>query len=575
MLSRVFLFNKGYFDVKDDQAMSAKDWADLLGNQDAQDAARDVLNAPFTDDEYDQAINQEMSDINSYYLLQDAEPAPPPVAPADDKPAAEPKPEPKKPAPPAVKLKDPAERHLELLQIVRKENKEKLLGLDQSGITIEASRRLRAEVEAGKVADPALKDYDPGEYVLKTAPDYYNPVIEGMLNRRTINEINGDAGAGKTTLLVQMAVSLAMGTPLFNCFRVAKRGVTVFFTEDPDSVEMQVAAWALKTGVNLREWIKVFKRPADLMEPSKLRIQKARIENFAAGRPVNMLVFDSKMFHLSAANNNGVSMDENSNTDQQLITTAGHRFAESLDAAGIFIPHVSKGQLLSGNYDLDSRGGSAAKGAVYKTFSLVRERVQSGKGDRAVVKDTGYTVLSVGKARQGGLKGRFKLKGYQVPVFAGDTQQAKLAKYEACFEEGQEVNRPDFIRIDDASHVWIFEDEVFDMSAGHDEEYFEAEEKRQSHSYTPLQEAIYGYLRSQASGTTDYKTLMDTIYGTVFKNDNTRYSKEAIRAGISKMQELGHIKREANPDEARNPWLTIIDCATPEMGSCAGPRANY
>lgn len=556
-------------------AMTADDWRELLGNQERQNEATDILNAPFTPEEEDAAYDQELADLQAYYKILDAEPAPSPVAEQpdyeltplwdgstvkDEAPPA-PKPEPKK--------KDAAQRQLELMREVKHENETQMLGMDLSAQRIEVAKRLAQEIADGKVFDPALKDYDPGEYVLNTSPDFYSPVIEGLLNRKTINEINGDAGAGKTTLLVQMAVSLATGRPLFNCFRVTHPGVTVFFTEDPDSVEIQVAAWSLKTGINLREWIKVFKRPADLMEPSKLRIQRGRIMNFANGRPVNMVVFDSKMFHLAAANNNGVSMDENSNTDQQLITTAGHRFAESLDCAGIFIPHVSKGMLMSGNYDLESRGGSAAKGAVYKTFSLVRERQQIGKGSNAQFKDTGYTVFNVGKARQGGLKGRFKLKGYQVPVFSDDVMRAKQAKYEAHFAPGQESNRPDFIRIDDASKVWLFEDQVYDMDAGKDEDHFEPEEKRESHQYTPLQEEVYRFIRAQEHGTAPYKEIVHRINASFFRPDGEPYSRASVRDALYKMVELGHVNKEVNPEEIRNPYYTVKDAVPPLMGSCA------
>lgn len=557
------------------QTMTADDWRALLGDQERQTEAMDVLNAPFTAEEEDAAYDQELRDMESYYHAMVSEPA--------DEPAAPPPPEPTPlwdgstikeetpPPPPAPepKKKDAAQRQLEIMREVKQENERQMLGMDLGAQRVEVAKRLAQEIADGKVIDPALKDYDPGEYVLNTSPDFYNPVIEGLLNRKTINEINGDAGTGKTTLLVQMAVSLATGRPLFNCFRVARNGVSVFFTEDPDSVEIQVAAWSLKTGINLREWIKVFKRPADLMEPSKLRIQRGRIMNFANGRPVNMVVFDSKMFHLAAANNNGVAMDENSNTDQQLITTAGHRFSESLDCAGIFIPHVSKGMVLSGNYDLESRGGSAAKGAVYKTFSLVRERQQTGKGTNAQYKDTGYTVFNVGKARQGGLKGRFKLKGYQVPVFSADVMEAKQRKYEDQLAPGQVVDRPDFIRIDDSSKVWIFEDCVYDMDAGKDEDRFTSEEKAASHQYTPLQESVYSFIRAQEHGTIDYKTILDKISTTVFRPDGEPYHKDSVRDALYKMRDLGHVKREANPEEVRNPYYTIKDAVPPLMGSCA------
>ena len=547
-------------------------WSELVKHRDSIREVDKILNKPLSDEELEQAYNEEMSDIMEYL-----ECSPSASTGGDDshgsnvsdesgvsdgksagQPAAEEKPK-----------VDPARRRFEIMQEIRKENAEKHLGMGQSDIEKEARRRLVDEMDKGIVEDPSLRDYDPGEYLLNSNPDFYQPVIEGILNRNTINEINGDAGAGKTTLLVQMAVCLATGSPLFGAFRVARRGVSVFFTEDPDSVEMQVAAWSLRLGENMRDWIKVFRRPADLMEPAKLRIQKGRIMAFANGRPVNLVVFDSKMFHLSEANNKGLPMDENSNTDQQLITTAGHHFATNLKSAGIFIPHVSKGQMMSGNYNLESRGGSSAKGAVYKTFSLVRERVACGAGNK-MSKDTGYTVFSVGKARQGGLKTNFKLKGIRIPVFSEDMMEKKRTQYEDCFEPGQDAGLPEFIKIDLSDHVYIFEDEVYDMDAGKDEEHFDKDEKRKSHTYTPLQRQIYAIVRSQPGNTMGQREIISTVLATVFKENGEPYSREGIRSSIQKLADLGHLKKSVVNDEPRNPYYTDASGGTGLLGSCAG-----
>lgn len=542
-------------------------WSELVKHRDSIREVDKILNQPLSDEELEQAYDEEMSDIMEYLECSPtthdsatdiradsvtADTSGHEVANSEDKPKI-----------------DPGRRRFEIMQEIRKENAEKNLGMGQADIEKEARRRLVDEMDKGIVEDPSLRDYDPGEYLLNSNPDFYQPVIEGILNRNTINEINGDAGAGKTTLLVQMAVCLATGSPLFGAFRVARRGVSVFFTEDPDSVEMQVAAWSLRLGENMRDWIKVFRRPADLMEPAKLRIQKGRIMAFANGRPVNLVVFDSKMFHLSEANNKGLPMDENSNTDQQLITTAGHHFAANLKSAGIFIPHVSKGQMMSGNYNLESRGGSSAKGAVYKTFSLVRERVACGAANK-MTKDTGYTVFSVGKARQGGLKTNFKLKGIRIPVFSDDMMEKKRTQYEDCFEPGQDVGMPEFIKIDLSDHVYIFEDEIYDMDAGKDEGHFDETEKRRAHTYTALQTQIYTIVMGQPGNTMSQRDIIDKVSSTVFKENGDTYSREGIRSAVQKLTDLGHLRKSVMEEEPRNPYYTGANGVPLPLGSCAG-----
>lgn len=264
------------------------------------------------------------------------------------------------------------------------------------------------------------------------------PYVEQILNLDTINEINAGPGVGKTTLLSMLAACTVTGRAFLGRFRV-RRGVVVFFTEDPESVVNCLSAWQLEWGVNILDRVMIENTPARLTDfvrtetgryrPSEAyKAQIQRIKDFAGDLQVCMVVYDSKTFHMnSAKTKDGKSLEENSNDHQHYLTNAGLFFAKQLGACGIFIPHVSKEAEKSDALILESRGGGAAKGAVWKTFSLTPDKTDPMK-----------VILAPGKRRGGGISSMLRLTRRSMRIFDEDEAQRQKANYDAAFE-GSEI----------------------------------------------------------------------------------------------------------------------------------------
>lgn len=277
-------------------------------------------------------------------------------------------------------------------------------------------------------------------YIQNPTPSIADPFVEYLFNMKTINEINAGPGVGKTTLLSMLAACVATGKPFLDRFRV-KQGISVFFTEDAETVINCLSAWQLEWGVNILDHVLIYDKPAALTDVithdlttgailtqprwgERALRQIREIKDFAGDRRVCMVVYDSKSFHLSSAQRNGKALEENSNDDQQYITFCGYRFARALQACGIFIPHVSKEAERSPHLVLESRGGGAAKGAVWKTFSLTADKV-----------DPNRVIMASGKRRGGGIAQLLRLTRQSMPIFAEEEAKAYRAAYEEAFAD--------------------------------------------------------------------------------------------------------------------------------------------
>jgi len=291
--------------------------------------------------------------------------------------------------------------------------------------------------------EPQTQQAEPAKitgYIQNPTPSIADPFVEYLFNMKTINEINAGPGVGKTTLLSMLAACVATGKPFLDRFRV-KQGISVFFTEDAETVINCLSAWQLEWGVNILDHVLIYDKPAALTDVithdltsgalltqprwgERALRQIREIKDFAGDRRVCMVVYDSKSFHLSSAQRNGKALEENSNDDQQYITFCGYRFSRALQACGIFIPHVSKEAERSPHLVLESRGGGAAKGAVWKTFSLTADKV-----------DPNRVIMASGKRRGGGIAQLLRLTRQSMPIFAEEEAKAYRAAYEAAFSE--------------------------------------------------------------------------------------------------------------------------------------------
>ena len=115
--------------------MTPDDWKALLGDQEKQHEAADILNQPMTREEEDEAYSQEMADMQAYFdQVARAE--------VEEREQAEEVAPPVPPEPPKPKKKDAGQRHLELQRIVREENEKQNLGMDLSAQRVEVAKRL-------------------------------------------------------------------------------------------------------------------------------------------------------------------------------------------------------------------------------------------------------------------------------------------------------------------------------------------------------------------------------------------------------------------------------------------------
>lgn len=290
----------------------------------------------------------------------------------------------------------------------------------------------------------------PAGFLINPRPVIPRPFVEYLFNMNTINEINAGPGVGKTTLLSLLAACVATGKPFLDRFRV-KKGISVFFTEDAETVTNCLSAWELEWGVSILDHVLICDKPAALTDTTTVKTvteigpggqeierviqldrpmwgkdamkQIQEIKQFAGDRAVCMVVYDSKSFHLSSAMRNGKPLDENSNDDQQYITFCGYRFVKALGACGIFVPHVSKESERSPYLILESRGGGAAKGAVWKTFSLTTDKSDKDK-----------VIMAAGKRRGGGISQLLRLTRQSMPIFPAEEAEEYAAAYDSQFD---------------------------------------------------------------------------------------------------------------------------------------------
>ena len=96
---------------------------------------------------------------------------------------------------------------------------------------------------------------------------------------------------------------------------------------------------------------------------------------------------------------------------------------KALGACGIFVPHVSKESERSPYLILESRGGGAAKGAVWKTFSLTTDKSDKDK-----------VIMAAGKRRGGGISQLLRLTRQSMPIFPAEEAEEYAAAYDSQFD---------------------------------------------------------------------------------------------------------------------------------------------
>lgn len=209
-------------------------------------------------------------------------------------------------------------------------------------------------------------------------------VVEHMFMRSTINELVASPGAGKSTFTARLAACIADPDTddFLGYFRVTT-GRVVVYSEDVSGFRNMLRAIDLAEGSNVSERVMVSSNFPNLMGytkhpesglpvPSKaLNAHIQALRTWAGEDGIPLIVFDTKAALMSSCvRPNGKAMEENSNDDQQAISNHALLFVKEFKAVGLFLAHPTKAAGAGDSKTMDSRGGGAAKGAMWKTFSL-------------------------------------------------------------------------------------------------------------------------------------------------------------------------------------------------------------
>lgn len=257
----------------------------------------------------------------------------------------------------------------------------------------------------------------------------FTPVVEHVFNRSTINEVLASSGIGKTTLMARMGACVSLGSPFLDAFRTIK-GKVLVFSEDDAGFENMLKAIEVNDSVELsREDIKVSKNFPNILDVVGANAAwgdalNARLEGWDAwaGKDgISLMIFDTKSAFMGQCRNpiDGRGLEENDNNNQQLLCDRVLRLARRFRAAAVFISHPTKGSENQPNQTLSSRGGGAARAAMWKTFSLVK------KGDSR--------IFTADKTRGGGFGGKVELSFEYASIVPEDELPEMQKEYESLF----------------------------------------------------------------------------------------------------------------------------------------------
>lgn len=240
-----------------------------------------------------------------------------------------------------------------------------------SGMNNEADD-IEAIIRGEKAKQKSLRDRVP------------DATVDHMFLASTINELVASPGAGKSTFTARLAACLAdPDTDNFLGYFRVTTGRVVVYSEDVTGFKAMLRAIDLAEGSEVSERVMVTSNFPNLMGyekhpesglpvPSRaLNSHINALRTWADGEKISLIVFDTKSALMSSCvRPNGKAMEENSNDDQQAISNHALMFVKEFNATGLFLAHPTKAAGSSDSRVMDSRGGGAAKGAMWKTFTL-------------------------------------------------------------------------------------------------------------------------------------------------------------------------------------------------------------
>lgn len=342
-------------------------------------------------------------------------------------------------------------------------------------------------------------------------------VVEHVFMASTINELVASPGAGKSTFTARLASCIAdHETDDFLGFFRVTTGRVVVYSEDVTGFKNMLRAIDLAEGSSVLDRVMVSSNFPNLMgytkhaetgipQPSKaLNAHIQALRTWAAGEPIPLVVFDTKAALMSSCvRPNGKAMEENSNDDQQAISNHALLFVKEFNAAGLFLSHPTK-ESGKGTGTMDSRGGGAAKGAMWKTFSL-----RKAKG--------GNTTLTPDKQRGNGFNCTLELNAKSMPTEIEEDIPRLLELYEKPFSIPADVlpKLPGMVSTPFSAYVMSNEADVKEES---EEEKDDGRSKRKGTMMaTPLQKEAYRvFIGHEMNGRMEVKAaanLLGSIIG--------------------------------------------------------------
>lgn len=218
---------------------------------------------------------------------------------------------------------------------------------------------------SGHTLEPEQPQDRPDFQFIPVADLKYRPpefVVEDLLEAETLGLIFGDPGCGKSFLAVDLALSVASGTPFHG--RAVKRGAVFFIAgEGHNGLARRFAAWSKARGTPL-EGVPMFKseRAAQFLDGASAKAVADAVEALAKhhGQP-RLIIVDTLARNFGAG-------DENSTQAMSEFVAAIDDLMARFPGSSVLIVHHS------GHADKQrARGAMALPGALDQEFRVEKD----------------------------------------------------------------------------------------------------------------------------------------------------------------------------------------------------------
>lgn len=233
----------------------------------------------------------------------------------------------------------------------------------QAGADLSAIARKHRGQEAGPAAlKPVAKggfQFVPVADLKYRAPEF---IVEDLLESETLGLIFGDPGCGKSFLAVDIALSVATGTPFHG--RPTRQGAVFFIAgEGHNGLARRFAAWSKAHAITL-DGVPLFKseRAAQFLDGASARAVSDAVAGLAAQHgPPALIIIDTLARNFGAG-------DENNTRDMSEFVVAVDDLKARFPGCAVLIVHHS------GHAEKQrARGAMALKGALDCEFRVEKD----------------------------------------------------------------------------------------------------------------------------------------------------------------------------------------------------------